>query len=118
MSTTRFLSPADERSFFEEATEKKMIDYIEKNQMVYLGTERWIINNASIDVLKALFRQQPLSNENELLLIRTRNESVVKEYIMRYPLTKASEELLVSLQREEALQLYEKMYGKLYKEGA
>lgn len=108
--------PADERSFFEQATEKEMIDYMKQMTMVYRGTERWLINNASIDVLKELFHQQPLAEENEVLLIKTRSAQIIQEYISRYPLKEQSEELLRNLQKDEAIHLYEKLYGKM-KEG-
>ncbi len=93
-----------------------MIDYLQK-RTVYVGTERWIINNASEDVLKELFKQQPLSNDNEELLIIKRSEKILQKYILRYPLSPKAEKLMVDSGKEDAIILYERAYGKI-KEGA
>ena len=116
MNATGFLSPALERSFFEDATEMQMIDYLQK-RTVYVGTERWLIANASKDVLEELFRQQPLAPENEEMLVRMRNEKILQMYIMRYPFSPPAEKLMVDLEKEDTIYLYQKIYGQI-KEGA
>ena len=114
-----FISPALERSYFERASEEQMISYLVENQMVYLPTERWLIAKGPRSVVEELFRQQPLSIENEGILLRVRDEKVIKSYIMHYPLSPVNESLMLELQREELIQFYEETYGKLRnKEGS
>lgn len=112
---SKYFSPAEEVNFFEHATEREMVEYL-KGKTVFVGTERWILENCSNNVLVELFKQQPLTTQNEEQLVRTREEKDIISYILRHSFSPSALKLMVELGKSNAIQQYESIYGKI-KEG-